>query len=557
MRIAYVGNFKLPWCTEVHVAESLQTLGHHVLTLQENTVNFAALPRLLRARRCELLLWTRTWSTPADVALDALAQLRMSGIPSVSYHLDRWLGLEREYQLESEPFFRTDLVVSPDGTDEEAWAKRGINHLWLPPGVLERECMPVAPDPGRFPHEVVFVGTQPYPHPAWAPTRAQMLEGLAARYGDRFHIWPEDRGHPIRGRALATLYASAKVVVGDSCLVPPVSAYWSDRVPETLGRGGFLVHPYVEGIDEWYPELPTFPPGDVGALFELVDRWLHSEDDARREVAERQRQLVLARDTYRHRLATVIEHVEKMTGRGGGALAHAAGLVHVIHERSRTKASFELAQGGSDGVAVREVFVDDTYQLTREQVRGGIVVDVGANVGAFSVLAAKLGAVKVLAFEPHPASMARLVANVERNGVGGIVWPEQAAILDDAGKVLIEGDGGGAHVGRGDVALPADHDPAMYVEARSLDEVLQGVDEVALLKIDTEGSEYRIVDGCAPSTLAKVRRLVMEFHGPGMPHLTHLDPAEWGPMVAKLAEQGRVRTFGRPSVGGLLWWERY
>ena len=41
--------------------------------------------------------------------------------------------------------------------------------------------------------------------------------------------------------------ASVDAVVGDSCLVPPTRLYYSDRMPETIGRGGLLIHPYVEG----------------------------------------------------------------------------------------------------------------------------------------------------------------------------------------------------------------------------------------------------------------------------------------------------------------------
>jgi hypothetical protein len=42
--------------------------------------------------------------------------------------------------------------------------------------------------------------------------------------------------------------ASAKVVVGDSCFGGRPN-YVSDRYYETRGRGGFLLHPWVEGVD--------------------------------------------------------------------------------------------------------------------------------------------------------------------------------------------------------------------------------------------------------------------------------------------------------------------
>lgn len=559
LTVAYVGNFTRPWCTEVHVAASLEALGHNVMRLQENHVNWRALPALVAGRRAHLLLWTRTWGADPDEAVTALDRLRAAGVPSASFHLDRWWGLDREYQVTSDPFFRTDVVFSPDGGSAERWEEAGIRHVWLPPGVYEAEACPGTPARRVFPHDVVFVGTHPYPHREWAPVRARMLDFLAERYGERFKVWPEP-GAPIRGARLASLYASARVVVGDSCLVPPVAAYWSDRVPETLGRGGYLVHPHVSGIEEWYPDLPTFPVGDHDVLGELIDRAL-DDDELRRRTIEKNQALVLARDTYRHRMASVIEHVERLVGLGTGDVAHVAGPVEVRHGPSRQRGRFDLAQGDSDGVAVREVWTDDTYQLDRGQVAGGTVIDVGANVGAFSVLAARMGAARVLAYEPQPAACRRLLANADLNAVAARVEAHDVAVMDEPGKVYVEGDGGGAHIEFGR-PMPADYEPARWVEAVGINDVLRDAGDTLLLKIDCEGAEYPIIDGLDVGLLQTVRRIVMEFHGPGMPHLTHLNDdgrheERWGAMVAKLAGSGRVRIFGRPMVGGLLWWERF
>jgi Ser/Thr protein kinase RdoA (MazF antagonist) len=50
--------------------------------------------------------------------------------------------------------------------------------------------------------------------------------------------------------------------------------------------------------------------------------------------------------------------------------------------------------------------------------------------------------------------------------------------------------------------------------------------------------------------------------GPAMPHLSNLDDdgkhlERWGALVAKLADAGRVETFGHPMRGGLIWWSSY
>lgn len=571
--VAYVGNFSHAHCTEVHVAASLEQLGHQVVRLQENTVNWRSLPRIVADRKAHMLLWTRTWAVDDEACLAALASLKNQGVPTVSYHLDRWWGLDREYQVATQPFFRTAMVWSPDGGNDHRWEEAGVNHRWIPPGVFGPECGLVVPDPGRFPHEVVFVGTYPYPHAEWAPYREALINRFADHYGDRFAVWPRDRRHAIRGRDLQTLYASARVVVGDSCLVGHPTRYWSDRIPETLGRGGLLIHPEVEGLDEWYQsdvDLITYPVGDFSAAVDACDALLANPEVAD-EIRTHGRETVVGRDTYAHRMTTVLNTVVEELGvpdwparparpvgrprpmpvgrpRVGNDLA-------VRHSKSRHRGVFSVAQGDTDATAVREVWVDDTYRLEAGQVANGTVVDVGANVGAFSVLAAKLGARRVVAYEPHPLTGAVLEANITANGVAERVEVHHLAVAGEAGDLWLEGDGGGAHVGTGPLATTN----GVLVTAVAINDILTQVGPVRLLKIDCEGGEYDIMAGLEGEHLTQVERIVMEFHGPGMPHLPHLGerPEAWGQMVTKLATYGRVNIFGRPTVGGLIWWERF
>lgn len=563
LTVAYIGNFTRPWCTEVHVAGSLRALGHTVVQLQENELDWDQLPDLAAA--AHVVLWTRTWEVDGDQALAALARLRDARIPTVSYHLDRWWGLDREYQVTSQPFFRTDLVVSPDGANDHRWAEAEVRHLWLPPGVYAAECEPVAPNPRLYRHDVVFVGSLPYPHTEWHPYRQELVDTLAAHFGRRFGRYPVARGRPVRGKALQALYATAKVVVGDSCLAGGATHYWSDRVPETLGRGGLLIHPEVPGMDEWYGttqpggDLLGYELGQFDQVVKLAD-WALDHPTEAREVAETGRATVLGRDTYAHRMAAVLDYVEEHLGLGRGPLAAPTALaetapevLHVRHRRHRhTSAAFQLAEGDPDNVAVWEVWQDDTYQLDPAWVQGQVVVDIGANLGAFTVLAAKLGATHVHAYEPVPRLAEMAAANAARNGCAEVVTVHPCAVGDAPGAGwLTDVAAGGAH-------LAGDDEDGIEVPVAGINEVLAPHQQVGLVKIDCEGGEFGIVAGIDPIELAKVRHVVMEFHGPGMPHLTHLQGApQWAGMVAKLAEYGKLRTMGKPSTGGLLWWSRY
>jgi FkbM family methyltransferase len=568
LTIAYVGNHRHSFCTERHVSASLAQIGHTVIPLQEDDLDWTQLPSL--AASAHLVLWTRTWAVDDEAALAALAKLRDMRIPTVSFHLDRWWGLDREYQVTTQPFFRTDLVVSPDGANDHRWAEAGVNHLFLPPGVYGAECGPVQPNRRAFPCDVIFVGSHPYPHAEWHPYRAELLERMEAHFGRRFGIYPKAKNRPIRGRLLQQLYASAKVVVGDSCLAGGATRYWSDRVPETLGRGGLLIHPEVEGMEEWYADASTtgegdllcYPLGDFDRAVALAEEALANPPRAR-AIAEHGRATVLGRDTYAHRMNTVLAHVERHLGFGAGPLRAGApadpGAVHRVRWKAnprQVQASFALVPGDPDNVAVWEVWTDDTYRLRPEQIRGQVVVDIGANLGAFSVLAARLGATTVHAYEPVDRVADLAAANAAANRVADRVVLHRQAVAARSGRaVLVDVAAGGAH-------LAASCDDGEAVDTVGINDVLGPLDAVGLLKIDCEGGEFAIVDGIDSDQLAKVAHIAMEFHGPAMPHLVALDTdgrhaERWGAMVTKLAEHGHVRTLGHPSRGGLLWWDRY
>lgn len=306
MRIAYRGNWRVGWTTETFVARALENLGHTVVRCQEDKVDWPQVRA--EALRSDVLLWQRTWDIDADEGHHTLAALSDAGVPSASLHWDLYFELDREAALVSDPFWRTDFVFTADGGHEARFAEQGINHRWLPPGVDRAFARPVRPDLRRHPHPVVFVGSHPYPHPQWEPHRTAMLAAVAARFGPRFRIWP-DRGRPLRLDRLSVLYHSAKVIVGDSCLAGQVPCYWSDRLPETLARGGgALVHPEVPGMDDWYADgrdLLTFPAGDHDTLIALIERLL-ADDEERTMLAKQGQATVLGRDTYEHRMTQLL-----------------------------------------------------------------------------------------------------------------------------------------------------------------------------------------------------------------------------------------------------------
>jgi len=276
-RVVYVGNFGPPHSTENEVLRALSRLGHDVEARQEQEQ--ATWSQRVDA---DVFLWTRTRSLSEQVDVELrdgmLNDCRERGIPTVGYHLDRWWGLGREPEVGVDPFFRVSLLCTADGGHDQQWADRGVRHVWFPPAISEFECG-LGRDRVEFHSYVAFVGSwDGYGHPEWWPQRSRMLAHVESWYGDAFARWPLRGRSAIRGVDLKDLYASTDVVVGDSCLAPaadgtPMTRYWSDRVPETLGRGGILVHPDVEGMDCDMP-LFTYDLGDMDMLHDRIETLL-------------------------------------------------------------------------------------------------------------------------------------------------------------------------------------------------------------------------------------------------------------------------------------------
>jgi len=177
--------------------------------------------------------------------------------------------------------------------------------------------------------------------------------------------------------------------------------------------------------------------------------------------------------------------------------------------------------------------------------RGGVFVDVGANVGTYAMaLARQVGSGgKVIAIEPHPVTHARLAFNRAASGFTQVDLVAAAAGPGD-GELLIETDGdnlGASHIVSGEPSSRAIRVPSMRLQ-RILDDA--GVTHVDALKIDVEGFEDRVLTGFfrdAPPSLWP-RAVVIE----------HLSRNEWlDDCIADMRARGYAET-GRTRSNTLL-----
>jgi FkbM family methyltransferase len=230
---------------------------------------------------------------------------------------------------------------------------------------------------------------------------------------------------------------------------------------------------------------------------------------------------------HAHLLGSVVEEVRGLH-KGFGNWPGLCGAIAVGRVRGRPPALTmrvrhgpTLATPGGDRswrTAV-EIFGRDCYQLARAGLPPApVVVDIGANIGGFSLAVLNLRPrAQIAAFEASPAALVALQRNVAANGVGERVAVHHAAVTGptEPGTVWLN-----EHVGdlctssvleSSDAGRESTH--RVKVPARPLSAILasypHGVD---LLKMDVEGAEYDIVAATSPQLFARVQRVVVEYH---------------------------------------------
>lgn len=301
MNVAVLGNHDASYCTESDLSWTLGSLGLGVLRLQENRTRTEDILRLCAGQKVTALIYlhTHTWTTPGQFDLDELwKRLNAMGVVTVGFHLDRYWGLNiadhREDLIGKHPFWHCKYIFTADGGNQERFQSRNVNHFWLPPGVVQRDCYKGNAQPD-FLHDVIFVGQRAY-HREY-PFRGQLIAWLEQTYRERFKLYPGN-GPAIREGKLNNLYASAKVVVGDTCFAGDAPYFWSDRLPETTGRHGFLIHPLIEGMTI---PVATYEPKNLNKLKELIDYYV-SHDEERTVMQDMVTRHVMMNDTYTHRM---------------------------------------------------------------------------------------------------------------------------------------------------------------------------------------------------------------------------------------------------------------
>ncbi len=207
----------------------------------------------------------------------------------------------------------------------------------------------------------------------------------------------------------------------------------------------------------------------------------------------------------------------------------------------RNGLQYLVRAGHTDLAVVNEATILNPY-LTTEYIRiseESTIVDVGANIGDFTVQVAKrCPRGRVIAVEPLHDHVRMIGIQAQLNGLENIVCV-QAALGGTEGQIEI-------HVGGGQSSAYWGGASIQNARLTTLSQVMQetGIEEISLLKLDCEGAEWEILPA-AEKVLPRIRQICMEFHC--VPGWTPERLAEW----LRDREYKVWHTTG--SWNGLLW----
>jgi len=254
-----------------------------------------------------------------------------------------------------------------------------------------------------------------------------------------------------------------------------------------------------------------------------VSERLATEPQSARDREKRVRRQVLEPDTLRAllplRASVVARSSTKPAARDrerefaavSAAYAHAvaapdefSGNIKVITLDSLAWSVPLLAPDDPEAVARYLGHQDFPYRAiaqTREAGIGGVMIDIGANIGRMSIPRVLLGdATLAYCIEPDPLNYACLVRNIRDNGLAGLVLADQLALGATSGTVRLErakSPGGHRVLGEGMTTRRETVEVPIATLDAWIDRAGIDLDDVRFVKLDVQGGEVDVLAGAS------------------------------------------------------------
>lgn len=159
--------------------------------------------------------------------------------------------------------------------------------------------------------------------------------------------------------------------------------------------------------------------------------------------------------------------------------------------------------------SIKDVLLIREYEyLTEFELQNfkGLVVDAGAHVGLFSIVASRF-ARKIVSIEPNSKNYCLLYKNCETNKINNIL-PLNKVLCENEGTVkLYKGvDSGCSSIVKG---LNTQFN---YSQGVTLQRIIEEFGDIDLLKLDVEGAEFGIFQNIEINHLKRINAIVAEIH---------------------------------------------
>jgi FkbM family methyltransferase len=166
----------------------------------------------------------------------------------------------------------------------------------------------------------------------------------------------------------------------------------------------------------------------------------------------------------------------------------------------RTRHGFRLRVDRSDWLG-RHIYVTGEYEPGTTRIfkkllrRGDTAIDIGANIGYFTLLAGRCvgDSGKVIAFEPIAEVRRQLEENVRLSGLKNTIIRSEAVFSESGTRDFFQGPTD--HVGVSSLRTLDDCSGIRRVTTVRLDDVLADEPKITLIKLDVEGAECHALEG--------------------------------------------------------------
>ena len=145
--------------------------------------------------------------------------------------------------------------------------------------------------------------------------------------------------------------------------------------------------------------------------------------------------------------------------------------------------------GASGGVYLGLIEFNDMAFLIHYLRNTDLFLDIGANVGTYSVLASGVAGAETIGIEPIPATYQHYLDNVYINRLSDKITALNLGLGSEKGKLQFRTD-----LGCSNCVAHSDYENNITVDISTLNDVTEGK-SASFLKIDVEGFEYHVLSG--------------------------------------------------------------